>query len=108
MRLALACLTALAYVQSVSALYFYLGAGQNRCFIEEIPKDTIVVGESSGCTSPGRWDGPCAKPGCDGCATAHGSPGRALRDLVADLRFYDHEQGTTRRKSGRTRQKPGP
>ncbi|KAK4051249.1 emp24p/erv25p- protein [Microbotryomycetes sp. JL201] len=27
-----------------SALYFYLGAGENRCFLEELPKDTIVVG----------------------------------------------------------------
>lgn len=29
-----------------SALYFYLDAGENRCFLEELPKDTIVVGES--------------------------------------------------------------
>ncbi|ORY92471.1 emp24/gp25L/p24 family/GOLD-domain-containing protein [Leucosporidium creatinivorum] len=27
-----------------SALYFYLDAGENRCFLEELPKDTIVVG----------------------------------------------------------------
>ncbi|KAM0787501.1 hypothetical protein ACM66B_003573 [Microbotryomycetes sp. NB124-2] len=27
-----------------SGLYFYLGAGENRCFLEELPKDTIVVG----------------------------------------------------------------
>lgn len=46
MRLALACATALFFAQSASALYFYLAAGENRCFIEEIPKDTIVVGES--------------------------------------------------------------
>lgn len=26
------------------ALYFYLDAGENRCFLEELPKDTIVVG----------------------------------------------------------------
>ena len=29
-----------------NALYFYLEAGENRCFLEELPKDTIVVGES--------------------------------------------------------------
>jgi len=29
-----------------SALYFYLDAGENRCFLEELPKDTIVVGRS--------------------------------------------------------------
>ncbi|GAA5966321.1 hypothetical protein JCM8115_004830 [Rhodotorula mucilaginosa] len=44
MRLALPCATALFFAQSASALYFYLAAGENRCFIEEIPKDTIVVG----------------------------------------------------------------
>ncbi|KAL8286380.1 hypothetical protein RQP46_004397 [Phenoliferia psychrophenolica] len=27
-----------------SALYFYLEAGANKCFLEELPKDTIVVG----------------------------------------------------------------
>lgn len=46
MRLAFACAAALFFAQSASALYFYLAAGENRCFIEEIPKDTIVVGES--------------------------------------------------------------
>lgn len=30
-----------------SALYFYLEAGANRCFLEELPKDTIVVGTST-------------------------------------------------------------
>lgn len=27
-----------------NGLYFYLEAGENRCFLEELPKDTIVVG----------------------------------------------------------------
>lgn len=31
-----------------NALYFYLEAGENRCFLEELPKDTIVVGELAG------------------------------------------------------------
>ncbi|GAA5966642.1 hypothetical protein JCM3765_007259 [Sporobolomyces pararoseus] len=30
--------------QFSNALYFYLNAGENRCFLEELPKDTIVVG----------------------------------------------------------------
>lgn len=45
MRLPLLLGSLLALAHSCTALYFYLGAGENRCFIEELPKDTIVVGE---------------------------------------------------------------
>jgi hypothetical protein len=31
---------------SSDALYFYLAAGTTRCFLEELPQHTIVVGES--------------------------------------------------------------
>ncbi|KAI5480461.1 ER to Golgi transport-related protein [Pseudohyphozyma bogoriensis] len=34
----------LSLVHLSSALYFYLEAGENKCFLEELPKDTIVVG----------------------------------------------------------------
>ncbi|KDE04505.1 hypothetical protein MVLG_05071 [Microbotryum lychnidis-dioicae p1A1 Lamole] len=44
MKWTVALFAALAWVQSSQALYFYLEAGQNRCFLEELPKDTIVVG----------------------------------------------------------------
>jgi hypothetical protein len=27
-----------------NALYFYLHSGEEKCFIEELPKDTLVVG----------------------------------------------------------------
>lgn len=54
MRLALVFATALAFAQSTSALYFYLGAGEKRCFIEEIPKDTIVVGAFDSAAVPRR------------------------------------------------------
>ncbi len=37
----------LALAQSSAALYFYLDAGANKCFLEELPKDTIVVGKPS-------------------------------------------------------------
>lgn len=37
----------LALAQSSAALYFYLDAGANKCFLEELPKDTIVVGKSA-------------------------------------------------------------
>ena len=33
-------------LQLSNGLYFYLEAGENRCFLEELPKDTIVVGQS--------------------------------------------------------------
>jgi p24 family protein alpha len=34
----------LLFLPFSNALYFYLNAGQSRCFLEELPKDTIVVG----------------------------------------------------------------
>lgn len=39
-----AVLTLLLLAQSVSPLYFYFEAGQSKCFMEELPVDTIVVG----------------------------------------------------------------
>ncbi|GAA5924352.1 hypothetical protein JCM1841_001367 [Sporobolomyces salmonicolor] len=45
MRLVLSLVLAvLGLSQFSNALYFYLNAGENRCFLEELPKDTIVVG----------------------------------------------------------------
>ncbi|KIJ55566.1 hypothetical protein M422DRAFT_151654 [Sphaerobolus stellatus SS14] len=34
----------LAFVLQIHALHFYLDAGEKRCFIEELPTDTIVEG----------------------------------------------------------------
>ncbi|KAF5316394.1 hypothetical protein D9619_006188 [Psilocybe cf. subviscida] len=34
----------LSFVVSINALHFYLDANQKRCFIEEIPTDTVVEG----------------------------------------------------------------
>ena len=36
-----------AFALPTNALYFYMTAGQPRCFYEELPKDTLVVGQSS-------------------------------------------------------------
>lgn len=47
MRLALLAALCGALVQHTSALYFYLPAGANKCFIEELPRDTICTGASS-------------------------------------------------------------
>jgi hypothetical protein len=44
MRFAFASLF-LCLVTSVNALHFYLDANQQRCFIEELPTDTVVEGE---------------------------------------------------------------
>lgn len=39
------CLLALFLVLDVSsALYFHIGEGERKCFIEEIPDDTTVIG----------------------------------------------------------------
>jgi len=35
-------------VSQAQALYFYLNAGETRCFLEELPQDTIVVGHYKG------------------------------------------------------------
>jgi hypothetical protein len=37
-------LTLLTLVATTSALHFYLDANERRCFIEELPTDTIVEG----------------------------------------------------------------
>jgi hypothetical protein len=33
-----------ALLSPASALYFYLEGSQTRCFLEDLPKDTLVVG----------------------------------------------------------------
>jgi len=35
----------LALVLPTNALYFYMDAATPRCFMEELPKDTLVVGQ---------------------------------------------------------------
>lgn len=38
-------------------LYFHIGETEKRCFIEEIPDETMVIGQA------GRgWTGPCLSP----------------------------------------------
>lgn len=37
-------LVALALLPRADALYFYLKAGEQKCFFEELPNHTIVVG----------------------------------------------------------------
>ena len=35
----------LTLVSQATSLYFHIQEGERRCFIEEIPDDTLVVGE---------------------------------------------------------------
>lgn len=52
----LALLAALfALAQTAHGLYFYLQAGAERCFLEELPRDTIVVGKSNSRGSRGGF-----------------------------------------------------
>jgi len=44
-----------------SALYFYVAEGAQRCFIEEVPSDTLVVGTYS---NPDFW--PFGQPNFNG------------------------------------------
>ena len=34
------------FLSPVYSLYFYLEGSQTRCFLEDLPKDTLVVGNS--------------------------------------------------------------
>lgn len=46
MRLSLTLLSVLACLAAtVNALHFYLDANQKRCFVEELPTDTVVEGK---------------------------------------------------------------
>lgn len=41
---ALAILSLLALALPSNALYFYMDGRQTKCFFEDLPKDTLVVG----------------------------------------------------------------
>ena len=43
-RSLLSCL--FLFISTVNALHFYLDADEKRCFIEELPTDTVVEGEA--------------------------------------------------------------
>lgn len=36
----------LSFITYIHALHFYLDANQKRCFVEELPTDTVVEGQS--------------------------------------------------------------
>jgi p24 family protein alpha len=42
-RSLLSCL--FLFISAVNALHFYLDADEKRCFIEELPTDTVVEGK---------------------------------------------------------------
>jgi hypothetical protein len=42
---ALAALAAVSLVVPTAGLYFFVTEGQQRCFIEEVPADTLIVGK---------------------------------------------------------------
>ncbi|TPX34575.1 hypothetical protein SmJEL517_g02871 [Synchytrium microbalum] len=44
MRTLIQCLLVLAIVSQCSSLYFYLEGGESKCFIEELPMQTVVLG----------------------------------------------------------------
>jgi len=43
----LSLLSLAAMLSQVQALYFYIDGPTPKCFFEELPKDTLVVGTSS-------------------------------------------------------------
>lgn len=56
-----------ALIDRSSALYFYLNEGDKRCFIEEVPPETLIVGNYKNPDfvpfgSPGFTGSVCAMP----------------------------------------------
>lgn len=51
---ALAFCVILCLTVPVNALYFYMDGRQTKCFFEELPKDTLVVGTSLSSLYPPR------------------------------------------------------
>ena len=47
MHLSLLIASIFTLLSPVYSLYFYLEGSQTRCFLEDLPKDTLVVGQSS-------------------------------------------------------------
>lgn len=39
------------FLDAASALYFHIAEGERKCFIEEIPDDTTVIGNTFSCIS---------------------------------------------------------
>lgn len=39
-----ALLLLVAYLAGTQALYFYLDGSEKKCFIEDLPKETMVIG----------------------------------------------------------------
>ena len=57
MLLALALLAGLALPAPSAGLYFYVTEGQHRCFLEEVPQDTLVVAQYKNPDLIGSIDG---------------------------------------------------
>ncbi len=52
MNFSLVSLIFILYLSSVSALYFHIAETERKCFIEEIPDETMVIGNYSLSSSP--------------------------------------------------------
>lgn len=44
MRSIVSCVSLAVLIQQVQSLYFYIDGPTQKCFFEELPKDTLVVG----------------------------------------------------------------
>ena len=47
------CLSLIALLGQAQALYFYIDGATQKCFFEELPKDTLVVGMQHGMRAHG-------------------------------------------------------
>lgn len=45
LKFGLVVLTAVVLMGLTQALYFHIGETERKCFIEEVPDDTTVIGE---------------------------------------------------------------
>jgi hypothetical protein len=55
-RSLLSCL--FLFISATNALHFYLDADEKRCFIEELPTDTVVEGKQDVCLLSGTFSHP--------------------------------------------------
>ncbi|KJX98577.1 transmembrane emp24 domain-containing protein 9 [Zymoseptoria brevis] len=66
-----------------NALYFYLHAGEEKCFIEELPKDTLVVGHYKGLQWNANQDAYTSNP--------EGLPTMGMHIRVEEVFDRDHQ-----------------
>ena len=80
----------LLYIGVTNALHFYLDADEKRCFLEEVPSDTVVEGQ----TRPRYASSPCrrVKDGAKQCIVLIIGSYKALEWSEQEQRYIDNPE----------------